>query len=138
MIEHKGIISNIDGNSIFVELYVQSACASCHAKGMCGADSATKIVEVISFDTSFFSIGELVNVKLREHLGMKALLLGYLLPFIILIAFLIFFLSALNLSEGLSAILAIAMLIPYYFILYLFKDKLKKEFDFKIEKILNI
>jgi len=134
IIEHKGTISEIKNNSIFVELNVQSACSSCHAKGMCGFDRATKTIEIITTDISY-EIGEIVKVKLNESLGMKALFLGYILPFLILATTLILFLAVTKLSEGLSAILAISLLIPYYLILFLNKDKIKKEFDFKIEKI---
>ncbi|MDL2262175.1 SoxR reducing system RseC family protein [Bacteroidales bacterium OttesenSCG-928-I21] len=135
MIEHIGVVSEITDDSIFVKLEVQSACASCHAKNVCGADGNTKIVEINSNDKSY-RIGENVNVKLRESLGMKALFLGYLLPFIVLISTLIIFIN-IGISEGLSAVLAILFLIPYYTILYFLKDKLKKEFDFKIEKLIN-
>lgn len=134
MIEHIGVVSEINDSAIFVELTVQSACSSCHAKGLCGVDSKQKIVEVTNTDKSFYKIGETVNVKLRESLGIKAIFLSYILPFLVLVISLITFIQ-INISEGLSAILALALLSLYYFILYFFKDKIKKEFEFKIEKI---
>jgi sigma-E factor negative regulatory protein RseC len=133
MIEHIGVVSYITSNSIFVKLNVKSACAGCHAKNACGADSTTKIVEITSNDPSY-QIGEEVNVKLRESLGMKALLLGYISPFLVLVIALILFIN-IGLTEGLSAILAVTLLVPYYTTLYFFKDKIKKKFDFQIEKI---
>lgn len=133
MIEHKGVVAEIKVDSIYVELNVQSACASCHAKGGCGVNNSTKTVEIISNDKSY-SIGEAVIVKLRESLGMKALFLGYILPFIILVLSLIIFIST-GTHEGLAGVLAITILVPYYSTLYFFKDKIKREFDFKIEKI---
>ncbi|MCK9255183.1 MAG: SoxR reducing system RseC family protein [Bacteroidales bacterium] len=132
-IEHKGTITDITQGKIIVELNVLSACANCHSKSLCSLDSAQKIIEV--FDNGFsYKIGETVNVIMRQSLGKKALFLGYILPFfIILIALIIC--TNLDLSEGLAGLISLATLIPYYASLYLFKNKLKKEFNFSIEKI---
>ena len=132
-IEHKGIVSEINENSIFVDLSVQSACAACHAKSVCGIDSAQKTIEVRT-DNKSFNIGERVKVVMRESLGMKALFLGYLLPFIVVISTLMILLSA-EVSEGFSGLISIIVLVPYYFVLYFFKDRIKREFNFDIEKI---
>lgn len=135
MIEHVGVVNEITSNSIFVKLNVESACSGCHAKNVCGVDSGTKIIEIISNDKSYH-IGEYVNVKLKESLGMKALFLGYIMPFIVIVSALFVFIFA-GLSEGLAGIFAILLLIPYYVVLYFFKNKIKREFDFKIEKNKN-
>lgn len=132
-IEHKGVISEINENAIFVDLSVQSACAACHAKSVCGIDSAQKTIEVRT-DNRSFNIGERVKVVMRESLGMKALFLGYLLPFIVVISTLMILLSA-EVSEGFSGLISIIVLVPYYFVLYFFKDRIKREFNFDIEKI---
>lgn len=132
-IEHKGIVSEINENAIFVDLSVQSACAACHAKSVCGIDSAQKTIEVRT-DNKSFNIGERVKVVMRESLGMKALFLGYLLPFIVVISTLMILLSA-EVSEGFSGLISIIVLVPYYFVLYFFKDRIKREFNFDIEKI---
>ncbi|NCC88002.1 MAG: hypothetical protein EOM05_09090 [Clostridia bacterium] len=132
-IEHKGIVSEINENAIFVDLSVQSACAACHAKSVCGIDSAQKTIEVRT-DNKSFTIGEKVNVVMRESLGMKALFLGYLLPFIVVITTLMILLSA-DFSEGFSGLISIIVLVPYYFVLYFFKDRIKREFNFDIERI---
>ncbi|MBN2776449.1 MAG: SoxR reducing system RseC family protein [Bacteroidales bacterium] len=132
-IEHKGIVSEINENAIFVDLSVQSACAACHAKSVCGIDSAQKTIEVRTNNNSF-NIGEKVKVVMRESLGMKALFLGYLLPFVVVISTLMILLSA-DFSEGFSGLISIVVLVPYYFVLYFFKDRIKREFNFDIEKI---
>ena len=132
-IEHKGIVSEINENAIFVDLSVQSACAACHAKSVCGIDSAQKTIEVRT-DNKSFTIGEKVNVVMRESLGMKALFLGYLLPFIVVITTLMILLSA-DFSEGFSGLISIIVLVPYYFVLYFFKERIKREFNFDIERI---
>ncbi|MDD4148889.1 MAG: SoxR reducing system RseC family protein [Bacteroidales bacterium] len=132
-IEHKGVVAEIKSGAILVDLIVQSACAACHAKSVCGIDSSLKTIEVKT-DKKLFSIGENVKVIMQSSLGMKALFLGYVLPFIIVVTTLLV-LTSLNVSEGLSGLISILILAPYYLILYFFRDKIKREFNFDIEKI---
>jgi sigma-E factor negative regulatory protein RseC len=133
-IEHKGIITKISENSVYVELTVMSACASCHAKSICGIDSTHKVIE-ISDTQKVWELGENVNVVMRESLGTKALMLGYIIPFFVLIISLLFFILVVKFNEGLAGVLSLGMLVPYYFALYLVKDKIKRKFNFNIEKI---
>jgi len=72
-------------------------------------------------------------VKMDESLGWKAVVLGYVLPFIVLIVSIIIFLSLMK-NEGFAALLSIFMLIPYYTGLYLLRNKLSKEFRFRIQE----
>ena len=47
MIEHEGIIEQIDGDVAHVKIDSISACASCHAKGACSAaDQEEKYLDV--------------------------------------------------------------------------------------------
>jgi sigma-E factor negative regulatory protein RseC len=133
VIEHRGIITRISDSSIFVELTVMSACSGCHAKAMCSFDSEQKTIE-ISNPHSNYEIGESVNVVMRQSLGKAALFLGYIIPFFVLLISLIVFTSA-GVREGIAGLLSIGMLAPYYLGLFLFKNKIKREFNFNIEKI---
>lgn len=133
-IEHKGIIQSINGENLQVGLVVQSACAGCHAKSACGvADMAEKIVDV-KCTSKEFEIGETVNLFYQEHLGLKAMVLAYIIPFVAVLITLIVALQITN-NEGIAGLLALGILVPYYIFLYLRKDSLKKEFSFSIEKI---
>ncbi len=132
-IEHIGIVSELGNKLILVDLSVKSACAACHAKGVCGVDSAQKTVEVRTDKTSF-NVGDVVNVIMQESLGMKALFLGYILPFIVLVAGLFVFLE-IGFNELISGLISISMLLPYYLGLYFLRDRIKREFNFDIEKI---
>ncbi|PLX08553.1 MAG: hypothetical protein C0596_06755 [Marinilabiliales bacterium] len=132
-IEHSGVVSEITEDAVIVDLMVQSACSACHAKSVCGVDSAQKSIEVRTTNKAF-SIGEKVNVIMRESLGMKALFLGYILPFLFVVTALLILLET-GSSEGLAGLVSLSVLIPYYITLYFFKDKIKREFNFYIEKI---
>lgn len=132
-ITHPGVIDSISDDSVFVRILAKSACSSCHAKGMCSvAEIEEKIVEVKKEDGRGFAEGQEVTVSMQKSLGGKAVFLGYLLPFLILIGTLILVLS-LSGNEGLAGLSAIGILIPYYLGLYLLRDKLKRTFSFRID-----
>lgn len=133
-IEHKGRIDSIDDNKINVSFIALSGCASCHAKGVCTvADMQEKSVEVIDY-TNQYQVGEEVNVTLRQALGFRALFLGYVLPFILVLTLLIV-LSATTHNEAIAGIGALAVLLPYYSLLFILRDKIRKKFTFTINKI---
>ena len=64
--------------------------------------------------------------------GNKAAFLAYLIPIVLLLVVL-FTCLGLGLGEGLSALISIVALVPYYIVLYLRRDKLKKKFEYTIE-----
>ena len=97
-------------------------------------DAESKIVEVDNHGYQFFEIGETVNVILKRSLGFKALWLSYVIPLIILLVLLVS-LSGYGVSELIIGLVIILSLAVYYFLIYLFRDKLKKEFIFTIEKL---
>jgi sigma-E factor negative regulatory protein RseC len=132
-IEHTGIIRKIDGTKIQVSFSVQSACSSCHAKGVCSAAGMEdKSVDVI--DSGNFVTGEKVKVILKKSLGYKALLLGYVLPFLILLFALMLFTVLLD-NELLAGIYSLFLLLPYYLILYFYRGQIRKKFSFVIQKL---
>ncbi len=134
LIEHKGRIDAIEGNRIKVHFVTMSACANCHAKGVCTAsDMENKEVEV--FDNSGqFHEGEEVLVLLRQSLGFKALFFGYVFPFLLLL-FTLFTLSAIFNNEVVVGLASIGVLVPYYLIIYHRKNHFQKTFTFDIQKI---
>ena len=73
-----------------------------------------------------------VNVSMSIGQGNKAAVLAYLIPIILLLAVL-FISLGLGVDEGPAALISIVALIPYYIVLYLQRDKLKKRFEYTIE-----
>lgn len=132
IISHKGTVLKSDADYIYVVIKAESACGSCHAKGFCDMGSAgEKMIEVKRTGNTQYTSGEEVNVVMTESLGMTAVVLAYVLPFIILFAVLLVSLAFLK-NELISGLLSIAVLVPYYFILYFRRNKLKKAFSFTI------
>ncbi len=134
-INHPGIIEKIEKNRMWVVIQPQSACGNCHSKSYCGmAEVAEKVVEVQSFRTDkSYEPGQRVTISLKKSLGYRALFLGYLLPFLILLSTLIIMLG-LTANEGLSAIVSLLLMVPYYSILYIKRDLIKSSFRFFIKE----
>ena len=133
-IEHKGIIKEITGHELQISIIAQEGCASCTLKGSCSVSEVNeKIIDVAVTNPNEFKIGENVTIYYKQSLGFRALFLGYVLPFIILLFTMITSL-AITEKELLSGILSLVILIPYYLIIYLSKDKIKKTFSFSIKK----
>lgn len=136
-IKHLGIVENIQGSHLSVRIVQTSACAVCSAKGHCSsADSKDKIIDIIDTAASSYRVGEKVMVIGETSMGMMAVVLAFIIPFVLLI-FSLFLFMALMENELYSALLSLAILIPYYFILWLNKTRLKQKFSFTIKPINN-
>lgn len=135
-IEHMGVVQSITDRMIKVSFLQETACSACHVQGVCSVpDGKDQEIEIINYSNQY-SVGEQVNIVLEESLGMRALFLSYVIPFILVI--LILGIASAILKNDLQAgLLSLICLLPYYYILYLNKDKLKKTFSFKIRKLLK-
>ena len=134
---HEGKIVAIDANSIEVEIVNKSACATCHAKGVCGAsDEQVRIIcipQTIATATAGYQVGDNVKLVLSATLGMKAVILAYGLPLLVLLAAILIF-SALGIEQLYVGLLSLAAVVVYYIIFAIFRDKLEREFVFSIEQ----
>ena len=131
-ISHEGIVTRITDDELEIKILAQSACAACHAKSACGmGEQAEKILTVPRPKDRDFILDQKVNVQMAIGQGNKAAVLAYLIPIILLLAVL-FVCLGLGVNEGLSALISIIALIPYYIVLYLQRDKLKKKFEYSI------
>jgi positive regulator of sigma E activity len=130
---HQGTVVKTNEGIVYVKIQAVSACASCQAKSMCNLNEVQeKIIEVYQSGPAKHKPGDLVTVAMKRSMGNKALLLGYLLPFLVVMVTLFVF-SYLTGSELQAGILSLVILIPYYMLLYHFRDKLKNTFSFEIE-----
>ncbi|MDD2530413.1 MAG: SoxR reducing system RseC family protein [Bacteroidales bacterium] len=134
-IEHKGRVSDIQDNKIIVTIISKSMCASCHAKGACiSGDSKEKIIEVKTSNLSNYIIGDEITVCLERKIGFKAVLIGFFFPFLVLISvFILAYIFISPNSEIITAAISLSAVTLYYFIIYLLRNKIEKEFHFKIK-----
>ncbi len=133
-ISHSGIIESVTEECVKVRILQTSACAACKVAGYCNAsESKEKIVDVYNVtDISSLKVGDNVVVSASRDVAGRALLLGFGVPFIILVCVLIIALQ-LTTNEGIAALTAIGALVPYYAILYLFRNYIRQQMAFFLE-----
>ena len=137
MIDHAGVIDRIEGDRARVRIMSESACASCHAKGACSAaDQEEKYIDV-PLEENNYQTGDAVRVEVSRNLGMKAVALGYVYPFLLLMAVLVGML-ALGVPELKSGLFALLSLVPYYLLLYLFRNRIDSNFTFSLKKTITV
>ena len=120
-ISHSGIVASINKGCVQVRILQTSACAACKVAGHCNAsESKEKIVDVLNVnDISTLKVGDHVIVTASHDVVLVTVLLIMLKVFS---------------NEGLAAITALLSLIPYYWVLYLMRDKIQKKMSFFIER----
>ena len=134
-IRHQGIVENINGSHLKVRIVQTSACASCSVKGHCtSADTKEKLIDVTDINAASYQAGDRVWVVGELSMGVMAVLLAFILPFLILVISLFVFMAICS-DELLSALCSLALLIPYYYILWLNKTRMGKKFSFSIRPI---
>ena len=136
-IEHEGKVIAGDKDYISVEIINKSACAACHAKGVCGAsDEAVKVVEVAQDITTLsddYQVGETVNVVMSPAMGTQAIWIAYVVPLILLVASILVF-SLSGAGELLTGLGTLGVVALWYLGVFLFRNKISKIFIFSIEK----
>jgi len=131
-ITHPGYIRKVEGKKVEVVIISKSGCASCEINGSCSvSDMEEKIIDVDLNEGQIFKTGSQVTVEMKQSQGTWAVLLGYVFPFLVVLISMIL-LSYLDLDEGLTGVISLSLLIPYYSILYFSKDLIKKGFTYKI------
>ena len=132
-ISHSGIIDSIAEGCVKVRILQTSACAACKVASHCNASEAKeKIVEVFCNDAHTYKIGQEVMVSASKQVANKALLLGFGVPFLLLILVLIVTLK-LSGNEGVAALAALASLVPYYLLLWCFRGSVRQQLAFTLE-----
>lgn len=132
MIEHDGVIVKSTNNRATVRILNKSGCVSCELNGNCNlSDIKEKEIDVYTNGRTY-EAGNKVTVIGTESMGFKALFLGYVLPFLIVL-FTLVILTYTGSSELVAGLTALGTLIPYYIGLKLLNHKIQKQFSFYLK-----
>ena len=130
-ITHAGVVQSVADGVAHVRIEQASACASCQVKSHCmAADAQEKFIDCRM--TEPLEAGDEVIVEIEQHLGWLAVLLAFVLPFLLMMS--VLWIGNLYWSEEIAGTMALGSLLPYYGVLALFKKRLKKRFDFVAHK----
>ena len=133
-VEQKGVIEEIANGRAKVRISSFTACSDCHAQKSCGiSGTASRCIEVPVGRTEFL-VGETVSVSMERSLGLKASILAYLVPFLLMICLLIL-LKSIHASELISGVSTLLLVSLYFFGLYLFRYRMQKAFTFILHKM---
>ena len=133
-IKHAGVVDGVEGECVRVRILQSSACSVCKVAAHCNAsETKEKIIDVMDADASHYQKGDQVMVVADTAVGFRASLYGYLLPLILMVVTLVGVLAATH-SEGLAALSALGILMPYYVLLFLMRNKLRNRLSFTLER----
>lgn len=132
-ISHSGVVLKADeASGITVSLEARGeGCSSCRVAGLCSAGRDGRTVTV-PYEPGYAS-GDSVMVRLDESLSLRAVLLAYVVPVVLVLAAvpLLSAAGAGELAAGAAALLAVA---AYYLLLYVFRGRMSRSYRFRISK----
>ena len=132
-ISHSGVGESVEDGCVHVRIVQTSACSACKVAGYCNAsESKEKVVDVYTADTQRYSVGQAVTVMASRQVAAHALLLGFGLPFLVLVGVLVVVLQMTG-NELWAALAGLLSLAPYYLLLYFFRNRLRDKLSFWIE-----
>ena len=132
-ITHRGRIISITPEVTTVQIVSESACAACHARGLCSlGESKLKEIELPTRGWDNRKVGDEVDVVLRASMGHKAVWLAYVIPLVLMVAGLLVTLAAGG-PELLAGLVAVAVVGLYYGVIWLLRDRLKTAYTFNIK-----
>lgn len=134
-IRHSGIVEDISGNCIKVRIVQQSSCIGCKISGQCSAsERKDKIIDVYNVSHGdAYAVGDEVTVSVFSRSGMEAVTIAFAIPFVILVVT-IFIVKLLTGDDALSALSGLAILVPYYAVLYALRGRIVKRISFAIDR----
>lgn len=131
-ITHDGVVIKVEGRDVHVQIVQHSACSGCHARGACTAsDSAEKVIVADSQGLEY-EVGDIVTLIGSNSMAWSALAYAFIIPMVVAIA--VLFVVTGYMSEAMACLVVLGWLAIYYFILFLFRDRLKTKFVFLLEK----
>lgn len=133
-ISHEGIVEERTGSRVRVKITSYAACSGCHARGACSISEESDKILSLPIRNNSLETGDRVMVILSQSLGFRALFLGYILPFLLVLTVLLG-LTGLSDNELLSGLASLSVLPPYYIIIWLFRDRIDRKFEFTLSKI---
>ena len=134
VIRHEGIVLSVKGRFAKVKIIQTSGCVACKAKNMCmTSEMREKEMDVEMLEP--MSAGDRVEVEVKERLAWKAVLLAYMLPFVVMMAVIAVLEFVTDWSEAVVGTLSLCGIALYYIGLSVFRDRLQKDFSFTARKV---
>lgn len=133
-LQHRGIVESVEGRVVTVSVDRESACAGCHAKGICGSSGEKRLIAVETEYAATFERGERVVVALlSQRMGFSSVIWGYVLPLVVMLT-LLFGIKVVGGTDGIAAIASLGGVALYYVVLYVLRQTIERKIKFTIIK----
>lgn len=130
-----GVIKAISNGKIIIKITRHDACDTCRVKEYCHTSSSKEqLVEYQDDNNQFWHVGDKVELSINEKILLYSICWSYVLPLLLMVMGIFIAIRA-GLSETLSGISGIIILIMYYFGLFLSHGFIDKKFTYKIKAI---
>lgn len=137
IITHSGTVERVEPSRVFVRIDQRSACSACKAASLCNAsEHREKIVEIEDAHASQYEVGEKVVISTDMGTGYRAVALGFGIPLVVMLATIAIVKAATD-NQGLAALIGLAVLAPYFLMIFVIREKLKRKFRFRIDSTLE-
>lgn len=136
-IVHPGEVVSVDAASRIVSVRFdnEGECGSCPAARLCGpAKGNSNIINICSPEYNSYRPGDKVMIYGTERMHRKAIFLATVFPCIAMIAIMTI-VFILTFDQLIAAISGIAVMLVFFFLLYIFRNKIRHEFNFTIKKL---
>ena len=133
-IEHSAIVKKVeaDQNRLTIRIDDLDECGDCPSSKLCGAKGETSnLVTITTPDASKYKVDDIITVRGTERMHHKAIMYATVFPCIILVATMVG-IYLLTMNQLAAALSGIGVMILFYFILWLCRDKIAHEFTFTI------
>lgn len=132
-IRHEGVIEAIEEGCIHVRIRQSSACAACKVAAHCNAsETKEKRIDVYDVHSGRYQVGQVVTLATTPRIGLMASLYAYAIPLVLMVATIILVVVATG-DEIKAACAGMLVLLPYYFLIYMLRGKIRGHVFFEIE-----
>lgn len=110
-----------------------AACKGCNARGACGVDGESKVVNVVDMSVRDIHVGDIVEVSVRRDTAFYATFFAYILPLLLFIGSIVFGVYVVG-DEGIAALVGFCVVAIYYAALYSSRKRVESRVSFEIKK----
>ena len=133
-IEHQGVIESIADGNVRVSIMQVAACSECKAKELCtSSESKEKFIDVYGHYADRYRVGDSVKVCGSLTMGKRAVRYAFVWPTVMVLLACFVLRGVLELSEALTLGAMLLIVVAYFAVGYLNRDRLSRDFAFWIE-----
>lgn len=133
-LRQKATIIKIADNKLYMQACRPESCAGCKAQAACVSPSGTTRDKeiILEDDGRAREVGQEVYLKLSRTRGLKAVMIAYIAPVILIVSALLVF-QSIGIDEITAGLITLGITGAYFVLLGLMKNKMKKELIIEIE-----